>query len=168
MAMERRYRVESAEFRVSLEPEGEGHLVEVNGRAYAVRVMRFAEGVLDLMVGDRRRRFHVASDPQRLFVFSEGRSYRLERVDPIRRAAGARGADRPLEAQMPALVRAVAVQAGDRVERGATLVVLEAMKMEIRVTAPQASVVTRVRCREGEQVERGQVLVEIHPAEDSR
>jgi hypothetical protein len=85
MAMERRYRVESAEFRVSLEPEGEGHLVEVNGRAYAVRVMRFAEGVLDLMVGDRRRRFHVASDPQRLFVFSEGRSYRLERVDPIRR-----------------------------------------------------------------------------------
>jgi biotin carboxyl carrier protein len=67
---------------------------------------------------------------------------------------------------MPALVRAVAVQAGDRVERGATLVVLEAMKMEIRVTAPQASVVTRVRCREGEQVERGQVLVEIHPAED--
>ena len=166
--MERRYRAENAEFRVSLAPEGGGHLVEVNGRPHAVRVMRFENGVLDLLVGDRRRRFHVASDAKRLFVFSEGRCYRLERVDPIRRGAGARGADKPLEAQMPALVRSVVVQEGDRVERGATLVVLEAMKMEIRVTAPQASVVARVRCREGEQVERGQVLVEIHPAEDSR
>ncbi|HEV8337040.1 MAG TPA: biotin/lipoyl-containing protein [Candidatus Polarisedimenticolia bacterium] len=167
MAFERRYRAEGAEFRVSLEPSGGGHLAEVDGRAHAVRVLRFEEGVLDLRVGDRIRRFHVASDPQRLFVFSAGRSYRLERVDPIRRAAGARGADKPLEAQMPALVRSVVVQEGDRVERGATLVVLEAMKMEIRMTAPQASVVARIRCREGERVERGQVLVEIHPAEDS-
>jgi biotin carboxyl carrier protein len=55
------------------------------------------------------------------------------------------------------------VKAGDAVKRGDTLVVLEAMKMEMRLTAPHDGVVKAVHCREGEVVERGRTLLEVIP-----
>ena len=41
------------------------------------------------------------------------------------------------------------------------MVVLEAMKMELRMTAPHAGKVGKVAVKEGEVVERGQIMVEI-------
>ena len=62
-------------------------------------------------------------------------------------------------APLPGKVVKTAVQSGDRVERGATLVVLEAMKMELGVEAPRAGVVAEVAVSEGEPVAEGAVLV---------
>ena len=49
----------------------------------------------------------------------------------------------------------------DTVARGAPLVLLEAMKMELRLTAPQDGQVSKIYCAPGQVVERGQRLVEI-------
>ncbi len=68
---------------------------------------------------------------------------------------------RQIEAPMPGQIVDVRVRVGDAVAAGATLVVLEAMKMETRLTAPAAGRVRRVHCVEGQTVERGQVLVEL-------
>jgi pyruvate carboxylase subunit B len=62
---------------------------------------------------------------------------------------------------MPGQVRAVNVQAGDPVTKGQTLLLLEAMKMEIRVQAPMDGVVKRLIVKQGQTVEREQVLIEI-------
>jgi biotin carboxyl carrier protein len=62
---------------------------------------------------------------------------------------------------MPGLVREVLAIEGAEVKRGDTLIVLEAMKMELRLTAPYAGQVRRVHCVAGQVVERGQILVEI-------
>jgi len=62
---------------------------------------------------------------------------------------------------MPAQVRAVQVAEGERVEKGATLLLLEAMKMEIRVRAPAAGRVARLLAAEGQAVEKDQLLVEM-------
>jgi biotin carboxyl carrier protein len=62
---------------------------------------------------------------------------------------------------MPGLVRGVLVKAGDSVERGQALVLLEAMKMEIRVSAPHAGKVAKVLVSPGETVDRGQRLIEL-------
>ncbi len=69
--------------------------------------------------------------------------------------------ERAIVAPMPGQIVDVLVEEGDRVARGATLVVLEAMKMETRMTAPAASRVRRVCCTKGQAVERGQILVEL-------
>jgi len=50
---------------------------------------------------------------------------------------------------------------GDAVALGQTLVILEAMKMEIRVPAPHAGRVAAISVREGQVVDRGQALVEL-------
>jgi propionyl-CoA carboxylase alpha chain len=62
-------------------------------------------------------------------------------------------------APMPGSVVMVAVAIGQRVERGALLCTVEAMKMEHRVTAPVAGSVTEVRVATGDQVDAEQVLV---------
>jgi biotin carboxyl carrier protein len=62
---------------------------------------------------------------------------------------------------MPGQVLDVLVRVGDVVEQGQTLVLLEAMKMELRITAPQAGTISGVFCQAGETVDRGQRLVEM-------
>jgi 3-methylcrotonyl-CoA carboxylase alpha subunit len=60
---------------------------------------------------------------------------------------------------MPGRVLAVLVKAGDAVERGAPLIVMEAMKMEHTIVAPAASVVDKLLCAVGEQVREGAELL---------
>jgi biotin carboxyl carrier protein len=62
---------------------------------------------------------------------------------------------------MPGQVRAVNVSEGEAVTKGQTLILLEAMKMEIRIQAMQDGVVSKLYIEQGQTVEREQILVEI-------
>lgn len=62
---------------------------------------------------------------------------------------------------MPAVVIFVPVQPGDIVEKGDTVVVVSAMKMETSLTAPHGGTVTRVKVGEGDKVMPGDILVDI-------
>ena len=63
-----------------------------------------------------------------------------------------------LIAPMPGTVLAVHVASGDPVAQGQLLMIVEAMKMEHRITAPRAGTVTEVRARPGDQVSGGDLL----------
>ncbi len=70
-------------------------------------------------------------------------------------------------APVPGRVVAVEVVAGDEVEPGATLVVLEAMKVEHRIVAATAAVVAEVLVTPGDNVDAHQLLVRLDsPAAD--
>ena len=62
---------------------------------------------------------------------------------------------------MPATVLKIVAPEGTKVRTGDTLLILEAMKMELPVRAPADAVVRAVRCREGELVQPGTTLVEL-------
>ena len=57
-----------------------------------------------------------------------------------------------------------AVQVGDRVDAGATVATIEAMKMEAAITAPVAGSVSRVTIEGPQQVEGGDLVVVLDPA----
>jgi 3-methylcrotonyl-CoA carboxylase alpha subunit len=80
-------------------------------------------------------------------------------VEVSERRARAKQHDHSLEAPMPGLVLKVLVQPGAEVEKGAQLVILEAMKMEHAILAPRDGVIEAVNCREGEMVQPGVDLV---------
>jgi geranyl-CoA carboxylase alpha subunit len=82
------------------------------------------------------------------------------RMRPPERARHAAGAG-AVTAAMHGRVVAVAVVQGDRVERGAVLATLEAMKMEHALAAPAAGRVRVVHVRAGEQVAAGAVVIEV-------
>ena len=62
---------------------------------------------------------------------------------------------------MPATVLKILVKAGDAVKKGDTVLVLEAMKMELPVRAPADATIGAVRCREGELVPADATLIEF-------
>ena len=71
------------------------------------------------------------------------------------------GGDTPVQAQMPGKVIRLLAQVGDHIEAGDGILVLEAMKMEMPVTAPAAGTITGISVGAGEQVTNGQVLAHI-------
>lgn len=73
--------------------------------------------------------------------------------------AGGGGASKEVKAPMPGLVLAVHVAAGDAVEAGQRLLVLEAMKMENELKAAQAGTVAKILVAPGEAVGKGTLLV---------
>ena len=77
------------------------------------------------------------------------------------REEDAAAADGPAEirAIIPGRVAAVRVVAGDAVEAGRTLLIVEAMKMQNELRAPRAGTVERVAVGEGQTIENGDVLV---------
>ena len=84
--------------------------------------------------------------------------------DPLNRVAGAEAGAGALVSPMPGLVSAVLARAGERVEAGATLVVMEAMKMEHSLRAPFDGVVAELLTHVGAQVESGVVLLRMEEA----
>jgi 3-methylcrotonyl-CoA carboxylase alpha subunit len=68
-----------------------------------------------------------------------------------------------LDSPLPGQVIAVRVEAGQAVEAGAELVVVEAMKMEHAIRAPSAGTVRAMLCAPGDRVDRGQSLVDFEP-----
>ena len=94
------------------------------------------------------------------WVFLDGRVFVI-RTDEAQESRARQHDDALLGAPMPATVVAINVAPGQEVKAGDTLIVLEAMKMELAVTAPTDGRVRRVACRAGELVQPGVPLVEF-------
>jgi biotin carboxyl carrier protein len=119
----------------------------VDGTAMPVRIRRTDAGA-DVILGASR----VAVAVRRALPI------------PSRRAGAAGGADRvDVRAPMPGLVIAVPRAAGDVVDAGTSVAVVEAMKMQMDVSAPAAGRIEEVRVRPGQEVMGGQVLASIRP-----
>ena len=71
--------------------------------------------------------------------------------------------EREIRAPMTGRVVKVATSRGTAVRARETLIVLEAMKMEYRLTAPRDGVIESIGCVEGDRVDLGRVLVTLQP-----
>jgi biotin carboxyl carrier protein len=69
-----------------------------------------------------------------------------------------------IKAPMPGMVRAVSVAVGDTVTKNATLLVLEAMKMENNINASVGGRIERIYVEPGKSVEKNMSLIEINTA----
>jgi 3-methylcrotonyl-CoA carboxylase alpha subunit len=113
---------------------------------------------------DGRREEPVAiADGGALYLFFRGRGWRMDFIDPLDVASVGAGAHGGLLAPMPGRVIALLAEVGAHVEKGAPLLILEAMKMEHKLSAPAAGVVTAFRCAVDDQVNDGAELVDFEP-----
>jgi 3-methylcrotonyl-CoA carboxylase alpha subunit len=147
------------DYEVTIGPDG---LVRVDGQEILLRPG--SDGAARVGGGGGSTAWSVAKGDTR-WVFLDGRAYEFELQRPgrRRRLASHHGT---LTAPMPATVRRINVSPGDRVERGATLIVLEAMKMELPVRAGSAAIVESINCREGDLVQPGTALIELDEVEE--
>ena len=133
------------------------YTVTLGERHLHVAVRRAGDGTLLVTCEDGRTfAASVSRDGTSLWVTAAGSTVRVrEAVGAGRGGADAGG----LEAPMPGKVLRVACAPGEKVTKGQTLVIVEAMKMEHAVKAPRDGVVAQVRCKEGVLVGAGEPLV---------
>ena len=132
------------------------------------KVGRIGDGVFRVEHDGGFDLVYVAGEPERPWAFWNGRVYQgpfdevPSALTGLVGSAGRSDAPQAIAAPMPAKVLKVLVAAGAAVKKGETLIVLEAMKMELPLRAPADATVAAVRCREGDLVQPDTVLVVLN------
>ena len=132
--------------------------LELDGQKVVVRLDGDA-----LLIDEIRRRVPVVRDGHTLLVLVDGTVWTLDVLDPLAAPdTETVGGDR-LVAPMPGRVISLHTEAGAKVARGDVLVVLESMKVQMRLTAPRDGIVDEVRVDPGDLVDDGTDLVVFEP-----
>lgn len=126
-------------------------------------VTRIGDGVYRVVLDGRSEIVYVAGARGDRWVFWDGHVFRGSFGDeaPSSSPKIRRDAHQALSAPMPATVIKVLADVGATVKKGETLIILEAMKMELPLRASTDATVTAVHCREGELVQADTVLIEL-------
>ena len=163
-----RLRCAGTERDVGVEPAQRGWVLSLDGDRLECELLprspREDPGILRARIGARIVRAVTAAHDGHWQVLLDAEAWRFERLVAGRPAAAPEDEQGSLVAPMPGRVVAVHVAAGARVERGAPLLVVEAMKMEHALLAPAAGIVVAVRAAVGDQVEAGAELIELERA----
>jgi len=115
----------------------------------------------DVRFGNRREIVSVYQQADVVHVFSAQGATQITVVDALAHAADGLSEGGRLTAPMPGKVVSFAVKAGDKVKRGQTLAVMEAMKMEHTIAAPGDGVVAELLFEPGDQVTEGSELLRL-------
>ena len=153
---------------IDLTPQGKSYRATLGDQIVDVEIIRTENGRLDLRLirlSDSQSVLvsaYVSSDGAKRWVTVNGQTVVLTKAaaGSKRRGAGQDHASE-LAAPMPGLVRSVNIAEGESVVKGQTLLVLEAMKMEIRIQAPKDGTVKKLLVKQGQTVEREQILIEL-------
>ncbi len=139
--------------------------VGIGEETWLVRQHAAGLGEVDVGIDTRRVRFAVTPHGTEWLVQSSGGGLTLAEK-PRYPIPGVDDISGGQVAPMPGAVLAIEVEAGAPVRKGDLLVILEAMKMEHRITAPLAGTVASVHVTQGDQVDNGQLLVTIEEEGD--
>ena len=125
------------------------------------RVTSVGEGWYLVQTDTEQSLVAIATERDVTWVFANGIVARVESGGETRGSARKRG-DGSVMSPMPATVVAINAIPGQAVTEGETLIVLEAMKMEMPIKAPRSGVVTAVHCAKGDLVQPGVNLLELN------
>ncbi len=171
-------------FTISVDENGQQRHLTLNGTAYAADWLPIGSaggaasgaGRYSLLINNRSyevvvRRLEADDEGgQRYEVLLAGQPYEVRLEDERERAlaslaGGHESGDATIKAPMPGLVVNIPVAVGDAVQRGQTVAVLEAMKMENDLGAPRGGVVKEIKVVAGQAVNQGQPLVIVGETE---
>lgn len=156
------YRFGEREIKVGYRMREDGATVEIDGEARPqADLLEAAPDRVRLRWRGVDRSFQVARAGDRRFVDTAAADAALTLL-PRRPVAEAEAETGSLHSPMPGKILRVEATAGQRVEAGEPLVVLEAMKMEHTISAPRSGVVASVNITPGDQVEANQLLAVLN------
>jgi 3-methylcrotonyl-CoA carboxylase alpha subunit/acetyl-CoA/propionyl-CoA carboxylase biotin carboxyl carrier protein len=154
--------LEGADGRVVLRVDRRAGTVDDGDRTRAVRrIGAHDDPHLRLEIDGERREFFVERAAHAITVGHRGRAHVFRRPEQFLHDATAAATDGAVAAPMPGTILAVPGTVGATVAAGETVVVLEAMKMEIALHAPFDGTVAELDAAEGDQVPLGRTLFRV-------
>ena len=152
---------------IELERDTAGWRVILDGRPVAVDAVEITPNTLSILLDGQSFEISVTPSPDGKLKLQTGtQEFTAEVIDP-RAWSGRRHGSVEVEgrqqvvAPMPGKVVRLLVKAGDHVEAGQGLLVVEAMKMQNEIRSPKSGTVERILAREGQPVNTGEILAWI-------
>lgn len=152
---------DSQSFPIDLILSAKSYRVTIGDKTVEIEILQVKDAKLDLLIDGKRVTAYVSSDNAKRWVTVNGQTFVLTKSSGAKRRGTGHDHASELAAPMPGQVRAVNVVEGETVTKGQTLLVLEAMKMEIRIQAPFDGMVSSILVKVGQTVEREQILVKM-------
>lgn len=159
------YRVISntQQFEIDLDNGRETIEVRCNDKTRTLRIEEIDGDRIIAVVDDRPVAVELVQTAQGCTLYYQGGVYtlRIEDARTDRRGHGSRSSntERTLRAPMPGIVLSIEVRPGQKVKKGAGLLVIEAMKMENEIRAPFDVEIKEIAVQVGESVNPDQALV---------
>ena len=149
---------------IELERDVAGWRVTLDGRPVAVDAVEISPNALSILLDGQSFEINVTPSPDGKLKLQTGtQEFTAVVIDP-RAWSGRRHSNAEAEgrqqvvAPMPGKIVRILVKAGDQVEAGQGLLVVEAMKMQNEIRSPKSGTVERVLASEGQPVNAGEVL----------
>lgn len=137
--------------------------VAFDDRTIPVRLMEDGNGVRRVEIDGRQSSVDIFEASHSMTLFLDGRTHHFHRLDPLDGGEEATAGGDRLIAPMPGLVKIVRVREGEAVAKGQALIIMEAMKMELTLTAMRDGVVESLHVGEGDQTSESAVLLLLRP-----
>ena len=158
--------INDRELDLNVQIDGESVRAEIDGRVYELELREPEPGCYLFLRDAEVAECRVSKAQDGLDVSLRGRNHAVAIVDPKRLRSG-QDSDRHLHglaeitAPMPGKVVRVHIETGASVEKGAGVIVVEAMKMQNEMKSPRAGVVISINVKPGDTVNAGDVLAVV-------
>jgi biotin carboxyl carrier protein len=149
--------------------DGQYH-VNLDGKEYLVNSSVISDHCLSLLVNGKAFTVYLTEANGKKYISIGGEQFLVQETALESVRASSRDssgiAEEPVAASpMPGKVVKILVKAGDKVERGQGLVIVEAMKMENEIKSPVNGIVEKISFAPGDLVDAAQPIIEITPEE---
>lgn len=152
-----------------IKKEGTKATIQIDDKVYDVDIVMVEDGVYSIIHEGKSYNIEMiqGNGPKNYFVNTYYSSHELDIIDAQsryqqnRNKDGLHSHDKVISTPMPGKVVRIPVAEGDVVEKGTTLIVISAMKMESEYKSPADGVVKKIYVSEGDTISGNQPLVEI-------
>ncbi|MFW5996336.1 MAG: biotin/lipoyl-containing protein [Halanaerobiaceae bacterium] len=143
----------------------EKYIVKVNGREYEVEIVEADMVGADSSSGTERPNnvsaANISSEMEQKQSESSTDVRKSDTVSNEKQKSVSAGDLEPVKAPMSGTILSIGVGVGDRIEKGQTIMTLEAMKMETEISAPVSGEIADIKIGEGDNCENGMVIALI-------
>lgn len=152
---------------IELERDANRWRISLDGEPVDADAAEIAPGIFSVLLNGKSHEIRVTPNPSGTLTLQTGRNeFTAEVIDPRAwrgRRHGALEAEgrQQILAPMPGKIIRVLVHAGEKVQAGQGLLVVEAMKMQNEIRSPKSGTVERLLVKEGQPVNAGEVLAWI-------
>jgi biotin carboxyl carrier protein len=151
---------------VELSRGEKGFACSIDGKPVEADIAEIGSGTYSILMGGESLEVRITPRADGLSAFVGGNEYSLTVRDPRewrRKHGGATASEgrQQVVAPMPGKVIRILAKAGEKIETGQGVVVVEAMKMQNEVRAPKSGVVEKIFVKEGQSVNAGDALATI-------
>lgn len=161
--MDLSYEYNNQLYQITTAKKDDGYYVTVNDTTYTLMATEIKPGHLKLTLGDKIIKAIISLGQEERYIFLEGDVYHIKRAVHTTKSRDTRD-----EIRSPISGKVIKVLARENtlVHKGDALMIIEAMKMEYRITAPYTGTITKIHFRENDQIDMGVAPLEIQKQKD--